>query len=371
MGKGSCMKYKLLVLDIDGTLTNEKKEITRHTKQTILRMQKAGVKVVLASGRPAYGVVPTARELELEQYGGFILSYNGGRIVDCSTGRTIYEKTIPHKLMGGIYGQVHDLDAALMTYEGDRIITEKPQDAYVAKESFINKMKVKGVGNFLDYVTFPVVKCLVAADGGFILSYNGGRIVDCSTGRTIYEKTIPHKLMGGIYGQVHDLDAALMTYEGDRIITEKPQDAYVAKESFINKMKVKGVGNFLDYVTFPVVKCLVAADGGYLEAVEDKLKGYFGSQLSIFRSEPYFLEIMPKDIDKASSLERLRLQLGLERAEIAACGDGLNDISMIQYAGLGIAMANAQEAVKRVCDFVTKSNEEEGVAYAIDRFILG
>lgn len=275
MGKGSCMKYKLLVLDIDGTLTNEKKEITRHTKQTILRMQKAGVKVVLASGRPAYGVVPTARELELEQYGGFILSYNGGRIVDCSTGRTIYEKTIPHKLMGGIYGQVHDLDAALMTYEGDRIITEKPQDAYVAKESFINKMKVKGVGNFLDYVTFPVVKCLVAADGG------------------------------------------------------------------------------------------------YLEAVEDKLKGYFGSHLSIFRSEPYFLEIMPKDIDKASSLERLRLQLGLERAEIAACGDGLNDISMIQYAGLGIAMANAQEAVKRVCDFVTKSNEEEGVAYAIDRFILG
>lgn len=275
MGKGSCMKYKLLVLDIDGTLTNEKKEITRHTKQTILRMQKAGVKVVLASGRPAYGVEPTARELELEQYGGFILSYNGGRIVDCSTGRTIYEKTIPHKLMGGIYGQVHDLDAALMTYEGDRIITEKPQDAYVAKESFINKMKVKGVGNFLDYVTFPVVKCLVAADGG------------------------------------------------------------------------------------------------YLEAVEDKLKGYFGSQLSIFRSEPYFLEIMPKDIDKASSLERLCLQLGLERAEIAACGDGLNDISMIQYAGLGIAMANAQEAVKRVCDFVTKSNEEEGVAYAIDRFILG
>lgn len=275
MGKGSCMKYKLLVLDIDGTLTNEKKEITRHTKQTILRMQKAGVKVVLASGRPAYGVEPTARELELEQYGGFILSYNGGRIVDCSTGRTIYEKTIPHKLMGGIYGQVHDLNAALMTYEGDRIITEKPQDAYVAKESFINKMKVKGVGNFLDYVTFPVVKCLVAADGG------------------------------------------------------------------------------------------------YLEAVEDKLKGYFGSQLSIFRSEPYFLEIMPKDIDKASSLERLRLQLGLERAEIAACGDGLNDISMIQYAGLGIAMANAQEAVKRVCDFVTKSNEEEGVAYAIDRFILG
>ena len=76
MGKGTDMKYKLLVLDIDGTLTNEKKEITGHTKHTILRMQKAGVKVVLASGRPTYGVVPTAKELELERYGGFILSYN-------------------------------------------------------------------------------------------------------------------------------------------------------------------------------------------------------------------------------------------------------------------------------------------------------
>lgn len=274
LGKGTDMKYKLLVLDIDGTLTNEKKEITGHTKHTILRMQKAGVKVVLASGRPTYGVVPTAKELELERYGGFILSYNGGRIVDCSTGKTIYEKTIPHKAISGIYSQVRGLDVALMTYEGDTIITENPRDAYVDKESFINKMKVKGVGNFLEYVTFPVVKCLVAADGG------------------------------------------------------------------------------------------------YLATVEEKLKGYFGSQLSICRSEPYFLEIMPKDIDKASSLERLRLLLGLEREGIAACGDGLNDISMIQYAGLGIAMANAQEAVKKVCDFVTKSNEEEGVAYAIDRFIL-
>lgn len=274
LGKGTDMKYKLLVLDIDGTLTNEKKEITGHTKHTILRMQKAGVKVVLASGRPTYGVMPTAKELELERYGGFILSYNGGRIVDCSTGKTIYEKTIPYKAISGIYSQVRGLDVALMTYEGDTIITENPRDAYVDKESFINKMKVKGVGNFLEYVTFPVVKCLVAADGG------------------------------------------------------------------------------------------------YLATVEEKLKGYLGSHLSIYRSEPYFLEIMPKDIDKASSLERLRLLLGLEREGIAACGDGLNDISMIQYAGLGIAMANAQEAVKKVCDFVTKSNEEEGVAYAIDRFIL-
>ena len=78
---------------------------------------------------------------------------------------------------------------------------------------------------------------------------------------------------------------------------------------------------------------------------------------------------MPKDIDKASSLERLRLQLGLERAEIAACGDGLNDISMIQYAGLGIAMANAQEAVREVADYITEQdNDHDGIAEVIEKF---
>ena len=80
---------------------------------------------------------------------------------------------------------------------------------------------------------------------------------------------------------------------------------------------------------------------------------------------------MPKDIDKASSLERLRLQLGLERAEIAACGDGLNDISMIQFAGLGAAMANAQEKVKDVADYITvRSNDEDGVEEVIEKFFL-
>ena len=66
------MKYKLLVLDLDGTLTNNKKEITEHTLRTLIQAQERGIKIVLASGRPTYGIVPIAEKLELKKYGGYI-----------------------------------------------------------------------------------------------------------------------------------------------------------------------------------------------------------------------------------------------------------------------------------------------------------
>ena len=72
------MKYKLLVLDVDGTLLNNQKEISPRTLAALLKVQQMGVHIVLASGRPTNGVMPIAEKLELNHYGGYILSYNGG-----------------------------------------------------------------------------------------------------------------------------------------------------------------------------------------------------------------------------------------------------------------------------------------------------
>mgnify|MGYP002799777881 FL=1 len=77
------MDYQILALDLDGTLTNSKKEITPQTKEALIRIQENGIKVVLASGRPTTGVLPLAKELQLERFGSYILSFNGGRITDC------------------------------------------------------------------------------------------------------------------------------------------------------------------------------------------------------------------------------------------------------------------------------------------------
>ena len=89
------MDYQILALDLDGTLTNSAKEITRPTLDALIAIQEQGKKVVLASGRPTKGVVPLAEQLHLGEYGSYILSFNGGRITDCRSQKIIYEKLLP------------------------------------------------------------------------------------------------------------------------------------------------------------------------------------------------------------------------------------------------------------------------------------
>lgn len=89
------MQEKVLVLDIDGTLTNSKKEITEATKQGIWNILQHGHKVILASGRPTPGMRKCEEELELKKYGGYLLSFNGARIVECKTGEVVYQRTLP------------------------------------------------------------------------------------------------------------------------------------------------------------------------------------------------------------------------------------------------------------------------------------
>ena len=83
--------YEIIVLDLDGTLTNSKKVITPKTKDALMRIQKEGKKVVLASGRPTGGIVKLADELDLKSYGGFVLAFNGGKIINYGTGEIVYK----------------------------------------------------------------------------------------------------------------------------------------------------------------------------------------------------------------------------------------------------------------------------------------
>ena len=92
--------------------------------------------------------------------------------------------------------------------------------------------------------------------------------------------------------------------------------------------------------------------------------------LFVCREMPFFLEILPPGIDKAYGLEKLIYTLGMQREEVIACGDGYNDITMLQFAGLGVAMENAQEATKKAADYITLSNDEDGIAHVIEKFIL-
>ena len=93
-------------------------------------------------------------------------------------------------------------------------------------------------------------------------------------------------------------------------------------------------------------------------------------RLSVYRSEPFFIEIMPRGVDKGAAIAGLIERLGLEREDVIACGDGLNDLTMIKYAGLGVAMGNAQPEIKAAADVVTGTNDEDGLVIVIEQYIL-
>lgn len=267
------MKYKLLALDLDGTLTNSKKIITERTKEVLFAAQKAGLRLILASGRPTEGILHLAKELELSRYGGFVLAFNGARIFDMSTGEIIFEQTLPMECI-------------------------------------------------------PVV-----------------------------EKLADH------YG------ITVLTYKDGGIITKNPADPYVELEGKINLIGSKFVSSFTEAVDRPVPKCLLVGDGDYMAEVEPKFREAL-PHLSVYRSEPFFLEVMPTGVDKAYSLGKLLEYVGASREELAACGDGYNDVSMVAFAGLGVAMANANDKLKEAADVITLSNDEDGVAEAVLRYMM-
>lgn len=266
--------YRLLVLDLDGTLTNSKKEISPRNLRTLLRLQQSGVRLVLASGRPTYGIVPLAEQLQMKENNGYILSYNGGEIIDWSTGELLYKNLLPDDVLPILYQTATDNRQTILTYDNECILTENPNDPYVQKEAFLNKMQVRRVENFLQEIPLPLPKCLIVGE--------------------------PEQLM----------------------------------------------------------------------KTEAELSLRLQRQISVYRSEPYFLELVPLGIDKARSIAVLSEKLGITREEVAAMGDGYNDLSMIKYAGLGIAMNNAQEPVKAAANYIAPSNDEDGVAIAVERYFL-
>ena len=128
--------------------------------------------------------------------------------------------------------------------------------------------------------------------------------------------------------------------------------------------------NLVEYVDYNPNKCLLTAPGEIAAEHEKILSKKFEGRISIYRSEPFFIEALPMGIDKAHSIEVLINHLGIPKENTIACGDGFNDISMIKYAGVGVAMANAQEEVKAAADYITVSNDEDGVAKVIYEMIL-
>lgn len=269
------MKYKLLVLDVDGTLLNDEREISKRTLAALLKVQQMGVRIVLASGRPTYGLMPLAKTLELGNYGGFVLSYNGCQIIKAQNGEILFERRINPEMLPYLEKKARKNGFAIFTYHDDTLITDSPDNEYIKNEALLNNLKIIREDEFSTAIDFAPCKCMLVSD----------------------------------------------------------------KE-----------------------KALIGLEQHW----EKRLAG----TLDAFRSEPYFLEVVPCGVNKANTLGALLEHLGVTREEVIAVGDGVCDVTMLQLAGMGVAMGHSQDSVKVCTDYVTASNEEDGVALAVEKLIL-
>ena len=157
------MRYQALALDLDGTLTNSRKEVTPATRAALGRAMFEGCKVILASGRPLVGIQPVAWALGLPRLGGYILAYNGGQVVDCRTGETLRQDRLDPAQIHRLCAFARQQGVSILTYDRDGIVTEHPEDPFVQKEAGINRIPVQKVPDLAAYVTYPITKMLLGA----------------------------------------------------------------------------------------------------------------------------------------------------------------------------------------------------------------
>ena len=192
----------------------------------------------------------------------------------------------------------------------------------------------------------------LAENGGCILSYNGARIATAKPARRWSSMLFRLKLAGPVCELAHEAGIVALTYDAQGILTEDPDNPYVQEEARINGIPARKVENLAGAVTFPVNKFLLVGDPERMPHAEELMQQRFAGKLSIYRSQPFFIETMPLGVEKAASLALLLRTMGLFDKNLMACGDGWNDLPMIEYAGLGVAMGNAVPPVKaaaRLC----------------------
>lgn len=219
--------------------------------------------------------------------------------------------------------------------------------------------------------------------GGLALNFNGALVTDMKTGEVVFEKKLEHHFVKELFEFAVENDIGVLTYDRDIgrtgnypkseapfVIFGRRTDMWLEDEANLNDLPWYISEDFVKEIDYEPYKILYTADPSVSGDLEIKLAKKYEGVLTVMRSEPYFLEAMPLGIDKGSCLDFLTPKLGFKHENVICCGDGFNDVSMVKWAGIGVAMENAQQVVKDVADYITLSNDEDGVAHVIEKFIL-
>ena len=264
------MQYQLIAMDLDGTLNNDQKIITEKTKAALMAAQRKGIRLALASARPSPGLFKERDILRLQEYGGILMSYNGGRIVDAAAGKVLFETSMDLAETKQVLRQLEELPVTPILDDG--------------------------------------VQFYVTDKNGFKVDY------ECKN----------------------------------------------------NNMVCQEVANLAEFLHFAPIKILMSVQPEALPAVQKKIADFLPESLTVVQTAAFYLEVIPKRINKGQGIRDICKVLGMCPAEVISFGDAANDIPMLEVAGMGVAMGNASGEVKAAADMVTLSNNEDGIAAALE-----
>lgn len=277
-------KFKIIIMDVDGTLTNSQKVITPKTKEALMKAQELGIRLILASGRPTSGLMKLGHELQMHKYHGLFVCYNGSKVVDCQTNETLFNQP-------------------LSVEEGKAVLE------HMKKFDRVRPMIDKGEYMFVNNVYDNYI------------NFNGEPF-----------NVIEYESRGGNY-------------------------------------KLCEIDDLAAFADFEINKILTTSDPEYLQEHHQAMMEPFKDTLSCMFTGPFYFEYTAKGIDKAKALDTVLKPMGYTQDEMIAFGDGHNDASMVAYAGTGVAMANAVQDLKDISQYITLSNDEDGIAEALYKYI--
>jgi Cof subfamily protein (haloacid dehalogenase superfamily) len=202
-----------------------------------------------------------------------------------------------------------------------------------------------------------------------LITYNGGLIKSCLSGEILMHRPIERQDALDVLALFKERDWYIQTYMNDELYV-KEQDEYAAYYSRFSGRPAIAVGNKLFDAELPPTKMLSMSSKEGIKDIYNTVKEQFGDKLTLAISKPTFMEITHPLANKGRALAFLADKLQIKQEEVMAIGDSGNDLDMITYAGWGVAMGNASDAVKAAAKLETLTNDADGVAEAIEKYVL-
>ncbi|NLJ11277.1 MAG: HAD family phosphatase [Treponema sp.] len=205
---------------------------------------------------------------------------------------------------------------------------------------------------------------------GYLVCNNGTTIQESHTGTIVKEFFLPIEASLAVFDLVDAEGFPVQIYEDGTIYVSR-RNEYADIDQKLTGLRQVVVDNFRSFLAAGTQKMVIPGDPALLKPLEVLLKTFIGDRVTIFTSKPYFLEILPPATGKGEALAVVAQMLGIDRNQVMAIGDSMNDESMIRWAGYGVAMLNGDPRIKAIAKAVTgRTNEEDGVADFVEQHLL-